>query len=72
MTLRGLKEYAQVEGVSIKLGVALELAEDLSHGNRAPEMAENCEKVSHSSARSHINVVPEGNGTCMCMTRADN
>jgi hypothetical protein len=30
MTLRGLREYAQAEGVLVKLGVALELASDLS------------------------------------------
>jgi hypothetical protein len=30
--LRGLKKYARAEGVSAKLGVALESAIDLSHG----------------------------------------
>jgi hypothetical protein len=71
MTLRGLKEYAQVEGVSAKLGVALELAADLSWGNGVPEMAEYCEKVLCSSARPHIDVVPGKNGTGMRLTRAD-
>ncbi len=32
MTLRGLKEYAQVRGVSAGLGVDLESASDLSRG----------------------------------------
>jgi hypothetical protein len=40
MTLRGLKEYAQAEGVSAKLGVASELAADLSCRNGVPETAE--------------------------------
>ncbi len=35
-----LKEYAQAEGVSAKLGVASELAVDLSHRNKVPEMVE--------------------------------
>jgi hypothetical protein len=42
MTLMGLKEYAQAEGVSIKLGVASESTADLSHKNGVPEMAEYC------------------------------
>jgi hypothetical protein len=40
MTLRGLKEYAQAEGVSAKLGVASESTTDLSFGNKVPEMVE--------------------------------
>jgi hypothetical protein len=67
----GLKEYARVEGVSAKLGVALELAADLSHGNRVPETVEYCEKVPRSSARPHVDVVPGRNGTGMRLTRAD-
>jgi hypothetical protein len=45
MTLRGLKEYAQAEGVSAELGVASELVADLSRENGVPEMAEYCKKV---------------------------
>jgi hypothetical protein len=63
MTLRGLKEYAQVEGVSVKLVVALELAIDLSHGNGVSEMAEYCEKVLCTSARPHVDLVTGGNET---------
>ena len=40
MTLRGLKEYTQVEEVLTELGVASELAADLSHENRVPETVE--------------------------------
>ncbi len=39
-TLRGLKEYAQGEGVLVKLGVALESMADLSHKNEVPETVE--------------------------------
>jgi hypothetical protein len=35
MTLRGLREYAQAEGVSVELGVASELALDLSQEKRS-------------------------------------
>jgi hypothetical protein len=35
-----VKEYVQAEGVSVKLGVALEAMADLSHKNGVPEMAE--------------------------------
>jgi hypothetical protein len=71
MTLRGLKEYAQAEGVLAKLGVALELAADLSCGNGVPEMVEYCEKVLRTSARPHIDVVPGRNGTGTRLTHAD-
>jgi hypothetical protein len=71
MTLSGLKEYAQVEGVSAKLGVAMELAADLSCENGVPETAEYCEKGPRNSARPHVDVVPGGNGTGMCLTHAD-
>ncbi len=36
----GVKEYAQVEGVSVKFGVALESTSDLSQKNWVSEMAE--------------------------------
>jgi hypothetical protein len=70
MTLRGLKEYARAEGVLAKLGVALESAEDLSYRNRVSETADNCEKVPHSSARPHVDLVPGGNGTGTRLTCA--
>jgi hypothetical protein len=69
-TLR-MKEYAQAEGVSAKLGVASELGVDLSPRNRVPEMAEYCEKVPRGSARPHVDLVPGGNGTGTCLTHAD-
>ncbi len=71
MTLRGLKEYAQAEGVSAKLGVALGSAVDLSRRNGVPEMAEYCEKVPHTSARPHVDLVPGRNGTGTRLTHAD-
>jgi hypothetical protein len=71
MTLRGLKEYARAEGVSAKLGVASELAVDLSRRNRVPETAEYREKVLRSSARSHVDLVLGRNGTGMRLMRAD-
>jgi hypothetical protein len=71
MTLRGLKEYARVEGLLAKLGVASELAIDLSCENGVSEMAEYCEKVPRTSARPHIDLVPGRNGTGMRLMRAD-
>jgi hypothetical protein len=71
MTLRGLKEYAQAEGVSAELRVALELGVELSRRNRVPEMAEYCEKVPCSSARPHVDLVPGRNSTSTCLMSAD-
>jgi hypothetical protein len=71
MTLRGLTEYARAEGVSAELGVALESAVDLSHGNEVPETVEYCEKVPLSSGRPHVDLVPGRNGTGTCLTHAD-
>jgi hypothetical protein len=71
MTLRGLKEYARAEQVSAKLGVASELAADLSCENGVPETAEYCEKVPRNSARPHVGVVPGRNGTGTRLMRAD-
>jgi hypothetical protein len=71
MTLRGLKEYAQAEGILAKLGVALELAIDLSRGNGVSETAEYCEKVLHTSTRHHVDLVLGSNGTGMRLMRAD-
>ena len=68
-----MKEYARAEGVSAELGVASELAIELSCGNRVPETAEycDCEKVPRSSARPHVDLVLGGNGTGMRLMRAD-
>ncbi len=66
-----MKEYAQAEGVSAELGVALESAADLSRGNGVPEMAKYCEKVPHSSVRPHVDLVTGGNGTGTCLMHAD-
>ncbi len=66
-----MKEYAQVEGVSADLGVALELTVDLSRRNGVSEMVEYCEKVLHSSVRPHVNLVPVRNGTGTHLMRPD-
>ncbi len=66
-----MKEYAPAEGVSAKLGVALELVIDLSHENGVSEMVEYCEKVLCTSTRPHVDLVPGGNGTGMRLMRAD-
>jgi hypothetical protein len=71
MTLRGLKEYAQAEGVSAGFGVDSESVSDLSHGIGVSEMAEYWEKVQHTSARPHVDLIPGGNGTGTRLTRAD-
>ncbi len=66
-----VKKYAQAEGVSAELGVASELAADLSCEKGVPETAEYCKKVPHSSARPRVDVVPGGNETGMRLTHAD-
>jgi hypothetical protein len=71
MTLRGLKEYAQAEGVSAGFRVGLELASDLSRRIGVSEMAECWEKVQRTSARPHVDLVPGGNGTGTHLVRAD-
>ena len=71
MTLRGLKEYAQAEGVSAKFGVDSESASDLFRGIGVSEMAECWEKVQRTSARLHVDLVPGGNGTGTRLMRAD-
>ncbi len=71
MTLRRLKEYARVEGVSAELGVALESAIDLSCENGVSETAEYCEKVPCTSARPHVDLVLGGNGTDMRLMHAN-
>jgi hypothetical protein len=71
MTLRGLKEYAQAEGVSAGFGVDSESASDLSHGIGVSEMVECWEKVQRTSARPHLDLVPGGIGTGTRLARAD-
>jgi hypothetical protein len=66
-----LKEYAQEEGVSAKLGVASELSIDLSCENRVTETAEYCEKVPRTSTGPHIDLVPGRNGTGTHLTHAN-
>jgi hypothetical protein len=66
-----MKEYARAEGVSARFGVDLELASDLSRGIGVSEMEECWEKVQHTSARPHVNLVLGGNGTGTCLMRAD-
>jgi hypothetical protein len=71
MTLRGLKESAQAEGVSAGFGVDSESASDLSRGIGVSVTAECWEKVQRTSARPHVDLVPGGNGTGTCLMRAD-
>jgi hypothetical protein len=71
MTLRGLKEYAQAEGVSAKLRAASESVIGLSCVNGVSEMAEYCEKVPCTSAKPHVDIVLGGNGTGTRLMRAD-
>jgi hypothetical protein len=71
MTLRGPKEYAQVEGVLAGFGVDSESASDLSHEIGVSETAKCWEKVQCTSARPHVDLVPGGNGTGTHLTRAD-
>ncbi len=71
MTLRGLKEYAQADGVLAGFGVDSESGSDLSRGIGVSEMAEYWEKVQRTSARPHIDLVPGGNGTGKHLTCAD-
>jgi hypothetical protein len=71
LCINSLKEYARAEGVSAKLGVALELVIDLSCENGVSETAEYCEKVPRTSMRPHVDLVPSGNGTGTHLTHAD-
>jgi hypothetical protein len=71
MTLRGLKEYAQAEGVSAGFRVDLESASDLSRGIGVSETAECWEKVRCTFVRPHVDLVLGGNGTGMRLTHAD-
>ena len=71
MTLRGLKEYAQVEGVLARFGVDLESVSDLFRGIRVSEMAECWEKVQRTSTRPHVDLVLGRNGTGTRLTHAD-
>jgi hypothetical protein len=71
MTLRGLKEYAQVEGVSARFGVNSELVSDLSRGIGVSETAEYLEKVQRTYARPHVDLIQGGNGTGTRLACAD-
>ncbi len=54
-----------------RYGVDLESVSDLSCRIGVSETAEYWEKVQCTSARPHIDLVPGGNGTGTCLTRAD-
>ncbi len=71
MTLRGLKEYARVEGVSVGFGVDSESTSDLSRGIGVSETVECWEKVQCTSVRPHVDLVPGRNGTGTRLTCAD-
>jgi hypothetical protein len=66
-----MKEYARAKRVSAGFGVDSESASDLSHGIGVSETAECWEKVQHTSARPHVDLVPGGNGTGMRLMRSD-
>ncbi len=66
-----MKEYAQAEGVFAGFRVDLESVPDLSRGIRVSEMAEYWEKVQRTSARPHIDLILDGNGTGTRLTHAD-
>jgi hypothetical protein len=55
-----MKEYAQAEGVSARFGVDFESASDLPRGIGVSETAVCWEKVQHTSARPHVDLVPGG------------
>jgi hypothetical protein len=69
MTLRGLKEYAQAEGVPVKLGVALESTSDLSWKNGVSETPEYYKKVPCNSAKPYVDFLPGRSVTDMCLRR---
>ncbi len=71
MTLRGLKEYARVEGIFARFRVDWGSVSDLSCGIGVSEMAEYWEKVQRTSVRTHVDLIPGGNGTGMCLMHAD-
>jgi hypothetical protein len=66
-----VKEYAQAERVSAGFGVDSESVSDLSCGIGVSETVEYWEKVQHTSARPHVDLIPSGNGTGTRLTRAD-
>jgi hypothetical protein len=69
--IQNMKKYARAEGVSVGFGVDLESTSDLSRGIGVSEMAECWEKVQHTSARPHVDLVPGRNGTGTRLTCAD-
>jgi hypothetical protein len=71
MTLRGLKKYAQAEGVSAGFRLDSELVSDHSHGIGGSETAEYWEKVQRTFARPHVDLILGRNRTGMHLARAD-
>ncbi len=65
------KEYARAEGVSAGFGIDFESASDLSCGIGVSKTAKCWEKVQRTSARPHVDLVPDKNGTGTRLTRAD-
>jgi hypothetical protein len=66
-----LKEYAQAEGVSAKLRVALESAAGLFFKNGVPEMVAHYKKVPCNSVRPHVDFLPGRSVTGTRLTHAD-
>ncbi len=60
-----------MEGVLARFGVDLELVSDLFFGIRVSEMARYWEKVYHTSARPHLDLILDENGTGTCLVRPD-
>ncbi len=54
-----------------RFGVDLESASDLPHRIGVSETVEYWEKIQHTSARPHVDLVPGGNGTGTRLMRAD-
>jgi hypothetical protein len=54
-----------------RFGVDSESASDLSCRIGVSETAEYWEKVQHTSVTPHVDLVPGGNGTGMCLMHAD-
>ncbi len=66
-----MKEYAQAEEVLAGFGVDLESMSDLSRGIGMSETVDYWEKVQRTSAGPHVDLVPDRNGTGMCLTHVD-
>jgi hypothetical protein len=68
---RGYQICLSGGSIGWRFGVDSELASNLSCKIGVLEMAEYWEKVQHTSASSHVDLVPGGNGTGTCLMRAD-